>query len=41
MGGVVTFTPQRVGDDQKIEFLLYREGQSGVEQTLYLWVDVR
>jgi uncharacterized membrane protein len=37
----VTFTPQRAGDNQKVEFLLYRQGQNEVYQTLYLWVDVR
>ena len=37
----VSFTPQGAGDHQKVELLLYRQGQSEVEQTLYLWVDVR
>jgi len=35
------FTPGRAGDNQKVEFLLYRQGQSEVYQRLHLWVDVR
>ena len=38
---VVGFTTNRVGDNQKVEFLLYRQGQSEVYQWLHLWVDVR
>ncbi len=37
----VGFTPARVGDKQKVEFLLYKQGQSEVYQGLYLWVDVQ
>ncbi len=37
---VVGFTPDRVGDKQKVEFLLYKQGQSEVYRRLYLWVDV-
>ena len=37
----VGFTPAGVGDKQKVEFLLYKQGQSEVCQRLYLWVDVR
>jgi len=29
-----------VGNNQKVEFLLYKQGQSAVYQTIYLWVDV-
>lgn len=36
----VSFTPTRVGDNQKIEFLLYRQGQNEIYQKLHLWVDV-
>ena len=35
------FTPQQVGNNQKVEFLLYRQGQSEVYHRLHLWVDVR
>ena len=38
---VVSFTPERGGDNQKVEFLLYRQGQSEVYQGLHLGVDVR
>ncbi len=37
----VGFTPERAGDKQKVEFLLYRPGQSEVYRSLYLWLDVR
>ena len=39
--GTVNFTPEKVGDNQKIEFLLYRQGRDGVYQRLHLWVDVQ
>ena len=32
----VGFTPDRVGDKQKVEFLLYRQGQTGGERQRYL-----
>lgn len=38
---VVTFTPAMAGDRQKVEFLLYKQGQSEVYQSLHIWVDVR
>lgn len=37
---IVGFTPGRAGDNQKVEFLLYRQGQNEVYQRLHLWVDV-
>ena len=37
---VVGFTPAGVGDSQKVEFLLYRQGREEVYQELHLWVDV-
>ncbi len=36
----VGFTPQIAGEKQKVEFLLFREEQSGVYQTIYIWVNV-
>jgi len=36
----VSFTPVKVGENQKVEFLLFRQGQSEVYQMLYIWVDV-
>ncbi len=37
---VVGFAPYRVGVNQKVEFLLYKQGWDGVYQRLHLWVDV-
>ena len=37
----VSFAPDRVGDDQKVEFLLYKMGESEPYLELYLWVDVK
>ncbi len=37
---IIGFTPDRVRDKQKVEFLLYRQGQNEVYQKLHLWVDV-
>ncbi len=37
----VGFTPYRIGDKQKVEFLLYKQGQSEVYQRLHLWLDVK
>ncbi len=38
---IMGFTPGKAGDKQKVEFLLYRQGQNEVYQRLHLWVDVR
>ena len=37
---VVGFTPTRAGDKQKVEFLLYKDGQSEPYLKLHLWLDV-
>ena len=36
---IMGFTPDRAGDKQKVEFLLYKQGQSEVSQRLHLWLD--
>ena len=36
----VSFPPEKPGGEQKVEFLLYKQGQIAVYQSLYLWVDV-
>ena len=36
-----TFTPQRIGERMKLEFLLYREDVEEPYRTLHLWVSVR
>ena len=38
---VVSFTPDRLGDNQKVEFFLYQNGQSEVYHSLHLWVNVK
>jgi len=37
---IVNFTLNKVGNNQKVEFLLYRQGRNEVYQTLHLWVNV-
>ncbi|MBN2097992.1 MAG: DUF1616 domain-containing protein [Dehalococcoidia bacterium] len=36
----VVLAPTKAGDNQKVEFLLYRDGESEAYQELYLWIDV-
>ena len=38
---IVGFTPQQAGDKQKVEFLLYQQGQTEAYQSLHLWLDVK
>jgi uncharacterized membrane protein len=38
---IVSFTPQRVGDNQKVEFLLYKSGGTEPYLKLHLWVNVK
>ena len=35
------FIPDRAGDKQKVEFLLYKIGESNVYLTVYLWLDIQ
>lgn len=37
----VSLTPYRVGDNQKAEFVLYKQGEDKPYKLLYLWVDVK
>jgi len=37
----VSFTPDRPGDEQKVEFLLFKQGQSDVYRSLHIYIDVR
>lgn len=39
--GIASFTPRKSGRSQKVEFLLYRQGQSEAYRSVYLWVNVR
>jgi len=36
-----TFTPQKTGENMKLEFLLYREGLEEPYRTLHIWITVR
>ena len=38
---VVDFIPDRAGNEQQVEFLLYKQGQSEIYRSLHLWVDVQ
>ena len=37
---LLAFTPDAPGEGQKVEFLLYKQGQIEAHETLYLWIDV-
>ncbi|NAT10250.1 hypothetical protein C4E22_01625 [ANME-1 cluster archaeon AG-394-G06] len=39
--GPLTFRAKKTGEDQKLEFLLYKEGVKDVYRSLHLWVDVK
>ena len=36
----VGFVPQKAGDGQKVEFVLYKDGEPYFEEPPYLWIDV-
>lgn len=36
----VSFTPQGAGENQKLEFLLFKEGESQPYRSLHIWLDV-
>lgn len=38
---IVSFTPDRAGDSQKVEFLLYKDKESEPYLKLHLWVNVK
>lgn len=37
----VSFTPTEIGDNQKVEFWLYEEGETSAKEQLCLWISVR
>jgi len=39
-GKAVGFVPQKTGENQKVEFVLYKDGEPYFEDQLYLWVEV-
>ena len=36
----VGFIPERSGENQKVEFSLYKQGQSEAYRVIHLWIDV-
>ncbi len=38
--GELSFTPTRAGEDQKVEFLLYKQGDDEPYRKVHLWIDV-
>ena len=38
--GEISFTPTRAGEDQKVEFLLYKRGDDQPYRKVHLWIDV-
>ncbi|MDO8472721.1 MAG: DUF1616 domain-containing protein [Dehalococcoidia bacterium] len=36
----VTFSPQKIGENQRVEFLLFKDGETQPYRTLHLWIDV-
>jgi len=36
----VGFVPQKAGEGQKVEFVLYKDGEPYFEEPLNLWIDV-
>ena len=38
---IVTFSANKPGNNQKVEFLLFKDNQNEVYRSLHLWVDVR
>lgn len=38
---MINFIPAKVKGNQKVEFLLYKQGEIGISNRLHLWIDVR
>jgi uncharacterized membrane protein len=36
----ISFSPRKAGDDQKVEFILYKQAQGEPSNSLHLWLDV-
>lgn len=39
--GEAGFSPAEAGEDQKVEFVLYKQGENEPYRSLYLWLDVK
>ena len=37
----VGFAPEKVGDRQRVDFILYKDGAPYFEEPPYLWIDVK
>ncbi len=37
----VSFIPEKAGENQKVEFLLFKEGEEKPYSSLYLWLEVK
>ena len=37
----VSFTPLKAGENEKVEFVLYKYGETEPYRTLHLWIDVK
>ena len=37
----ITFSVENAGEQQKVELLLYKQGETNLYRSLYLWVDVK
>ena len=36
----IGFAPQHIGENQKVEFLLFKGDEDFIEESLHLWIDV-
>jgi len=36
----IGFGPRHIGDSQKVEFVLYKDGESYFDDSIYIWIDV-
>ena len=39
--GEVSFMPEVASENQKVEFLLYKDGETDIYSSLYIWIDVK
>jgi uncharacterized membrane protein len=38
---VIGFAPQHIGDNQKVEFLLFKGDDGVLEKSIHLWINVK
>lgn len=39
--GEVSFVPEVASENQKVEFLLYKAGETDIYSSLHIWIDVK